>query len=52
MSAARGLFHKIIVQSGANETMGMSLPDKEVSRRVAELTLQNLNLTAREVDKL
>ena len=39
-------------QSGANENMGMSLPDKEVSLRVAELTLKNLGLTARDVDKL
>ena len=26
MPAAKGLFHKAIVQSGSNETMGMSLP--------------------------
>lgn len=52
MPAAKGLFHKAIVQSGSNETMGMSLPTQDVSRRVAELTLQNLNLSAAEVSKL
>ena len=52
MPAAKGLFHKIINQSGANETMGMSLPTQENSRRVAELTLQNLGLTPAEVYKL
>lgn len=52
MPATKGLFHKAIVQSGANETMGMSLPTQDVSRRVAELTLQNLNLSAAEVSKL
>lgn len=52
MPTAKGLFHKAIVQSGANETMGMSLPTQKNSRRVAELTLQNLNLSASEVDKL
>ena len=52
MPAAKGLFHKIINQSGANETMGMSLPTQENSHRVAELTLQNLGLTPAEVYKL
>ncbi len=52
MPAANGLFHKAIVQSGANELMGMSLPDKEVSARVAELTLQNLGIDASEVKNL
>ena len=41
MPAAKGLFHKAIVQSGSNETMGMSLPTQKHARRVAELTLQN-----------
>ncbi len=52
MPAAKGLFHKTIVQSGANELMGMSLPDKEISARIAELTLQNLGVDASEIEKL
>ena len=52
MSRAKGLFHKAIIQSGAVEHMGMSLPDQEVSRRVAELTLDNLGVTADNVDLL
>ena len=52
MPKAKGLFHKAIVQSGTNESMGMSLPDQEVSRRVAALTLENLGLTADKVDML
>lgn len=52
MPATKGLFHKAIVQSGSNETMGMSLPTQKHARRVAELTLQNLGLPAVDVDKL
>ncbi|MBQ7629748.1 MAG: carboxylesterase/lipase family protein [Selenomonadaceae bacterium] len=52
MPAAKNLFHKMIIQSGSVENMGMTLPTQETSRRVAELTLQNLNLSAAEVDKL
>lgn len=52
MPDAKGLFHKAIVQSGGVELTGMSLPDQEVTRRVAELTLAELGLSAAEVDKL
>ena len=52
MPSAKGLFHKAIEQSGAEELMGMSYPNRQAVRRVAELTLQNLNLSAEEVDKL
>ena len=52
MPSAKGLFHKAIVQSGAEELMGMSLPNQDATRRVAELTLQRLNLTPDELDKL
>lgn len=45
-------FHKAIEQSGAEELMGMSLSDRQAVGRVAELTLQNFNLSAGEVDKL
>lgn len=50
--AAHGLFHKAIVQSGVTFGFGMTLNSKEISQRVAELTLKNLNLTPGEVRKL
>ena len=50
--AADGLFNKAIVQSGASFGFGMTLNNQKVSRRVAELTLKNLGLSAEEVDKL
>lgn len=50
--SAKGLFHKAIVQSGAVENMGMKLIDPKVSQRVAELTVQNLGLSAHDLDKL
>ena len=42
---AAGLFHKAIEQSGAVELMGITLPDQKATRRVAELTLQNLGIS-------
>jgi len=50
--AAEGLFHKAIVQSGAVESMGMTLTSVKSSRRVAELTLENLGIKPDEVDKI
>ncbi|MDC7954890.1 carboxylesterase family protein, partial [Fusobacterium simiae] len=50
--AAKGLFHKAIVESGGLEMTGITLPKKETSKRVAELTLQNLGLTKNNVDKI
>jgi para-nitrobenzyl esterase len=50
--AARGLFHKAIVQSGALEGMGMTLPAPRTTGRVAELTLQNLGIKPEDVEKL
>ena len=52
MPAAKGLFHKAIVQSGAIEAMGMTLPTQKNSRRVAEVILEKLNLSPEDVDKL
>lgn len=49
---ANGLFHKGIVQSGATEIMGVSFSGKEISRRVGELTLQNLGITPENVDAI
>ena len=48
--AAENLFHKAIEQSGAVELMGITLPDQKASRRVAELTLENLGIS--DVKKL
>ena len=50
--AAKGLFHKGIVQSGTYAGMGTTLVEQKASRRVAELTLENLGLTAEQADEL
>jgi len=50
--AARGLFHKAVIQSGIAFGFGMTLNEKEAAERVTALTLKNLNLTPKEVDKL
>jgi para-nitrobenzyl esterase len=50
--AAHGLFQKAIVESGSLRGMGMTLHDSKTSRRVAELTLQNLALQPLQADQL
>lgn len=50
--AAKGLFHKAIVQSGGTEGSGMTLTQKDTSLYVTELTLKNLGITPDELDKL
>ncbi|WP_438317464.1 carboxylesterase/lipase family protein [Candidatus Caldatribacterium sp. SIUC1] len=50
--AARGLFHKAVIQSGIAFGFGMTLNEKEAAERVAALTLKNLNLSPKDVDKL
>ncbi|SIR82310.1 para-nitrobenzyl esterase [Sphaerotilus natans] len=50
--AARGLFQKAIVQSGAVEQMGMNLTAPATGRRVAELTLQQLDIAPGDVARL
>ena len=52
MPKAAGLFHKAIEQSGAVELMGITFPDQTATRRVAELTLQNLGIAPEEVSKI
>jgi len=49
---AKGLFHKGIVESGATENMGASFTSLEASRRVTEITLENLKIDAYEIEKL
>ncbi|MBR0253965.1 MAG: carboxylesterase/lipase family protein [Synergistaceae bacterium] len=50
--AAKGLFHKAIVQSGAVELMGITLPEQKATRRVAELTLKNLNVDVTKLKEI
>ncbi|MBQ7733228.1 MAG: carboxylesterase/lipase family protein [Synergistaceae bacterium] len=50
--AAKNLFHKAIIQSGAVELMGITLPNQEATRRVAELTLKNLGIDASNAAKI
>lgn len=50
--AAKGLFSKAIVESGAVEKMGMTLTSPKAGRRVAELTLANLGVKPTALDKL
>ena len=49
---AQGLFHKAIEQSGAVDNMGITLPDQKATRRVAELTLQNLGISPEDAAKI
>ena len=50
--AASGLFHKAIIESGSLRNMGITLMTQNTSRRIAQLTLQNLGLDATQLDKL
>lgn len=52
MPKAAGLFHKAIEQSGAVDLMGITFPDQKASRRVAELTLQNLGIAPEEASRI
>ena len=47
--AAKGLFHKAIVQSGARVS---SVTDQASARKVAELTIANLGLTKEKIDEI
>ena len=49
---AAGLFHKGIIQSGATDTVGPVLTDAEVSNRITELTLAQLNITADNIEDI
>ena len=49
---AKGLFHKAINQSGATNTLGPVFATEEMARRVTELTLQSLNITADNIEQL
>jgi len=50
--AAKGLFHKAIVESGALEGMGMTLLSPQTTHRIAELNLKNLGLKPEDVQRL
>ncbi|HEX3864132.1 MAG TPA: carboxylesterase/lipase family protein [Stellaceae bacterium] len=48
MPAAKGLFHRAIVMSGA----GIRMAERPAATKIAETVLPELNLTAKELDKL
>ncbi|MDR3573894.1 MAG: carboxylesterase family protein, partial [Anaerolineaceae bacterium] len=50
--AAKGLFQKAIVESGAARGLGMTLTDPNVSQRVAEATLLNLHVDPLDLQRL
>lgn len=50
--AAKDLFHKGIVQSGATETMGVTFASKEASAKLAERMLAELDLTAETIEDI
>ncbi len=52
MPKAAGLFHKGIEQSGAVDLMGITFPEQKATRRVAELTLKNLGISPKEINKI
>ena len=52
MPKAAGLFHKGIEQSGAVDLMGITFPDQKATRRVAELTLQNLGIAPENAKRI
>ena len=52
--AAKGLFHKVVCQSGGGEVLTDQDPEKnsKITQRIAAVTLANLNLTGDQIDKL
>jgi para-nitrobenzyl esterase len=51
---AKGLFHKVVCESGGFESLAGQDPAKniETAQRIAAVTLENLKLTGDEIDKL
>ena len=49
---AKGLFQKGIVESGATENMGAKFTDLNASRRVTEITLENLGISPDRIEEL
>ncbi|SHO45284.1 carboxylesterase family protein [Anaerocolumna xylanovorans] len=49
---AKGLFQKGIVESGATETMGVTFSTKEESKTLTGHILENLGITADNIEKL
>ena len=52
MPKAEGLFHKAIEQSGAVDLMGITFPEHKAARRVAELTLEKLNIAPERIAEI
>ncbi|MCC8013992.1 MAG: carboxylesterase family protein [Eubacterium sp.] len=49
---AKGLFHKGIVESGATENMGAKFTSSEVSRRLTEIILDELDISEDNIEAL
>lgn len=49
---AKGLFHKGIVESGATENMGAKFTSLDVSKKLTENILKNLDITSDNIEKL
>ena len=49
---AEGLFHKAINQSGATDTLGPVFATEEMAKRISELTLQTLGITAENIEDI
>ena len=49
---AKGLFHKSIIESGASESIGVNFTPVEPSRRLGEISLRNLGITAEDVEAI
>lgn len=52
--AAKGLFHKVVCESGGGEVLADQDPAKNIAnlQMIAAATLKNLNLTGDQIDKL
>ena len=50
--AAKGLFHKAIIESGSIRGMGMTLTDRAATQKIADFTLQNLAIPASQVERI
>lgn len=52
MPSVKDLFHKVIIESGAVETSGMTLTHKTASHRVAKLVLEKLGIDKNHIQDL
>lgn len=50
--AARGLFHKVICESGVTEKMCIELTDDEVTRKIGQRTVELLHLDSSSIEEI